>query len=39
MLLARRPPAFHGKTLGESGGEVGGGAEGQLGARDGGEGA
>ena len=37
MLLARRSPAFHRKTLRESGGEEAGGIEGQPGARDGGE--
>ena len=37
MLLAQRPPAFHWRTLRESGGR--GGAEGQSGARDEGEGA
>ena len=37
MLLARRPPAFHWKTLRESGGGRGG-IEGQPGAKDGGEG-
>ena len=36
MLLARRPPAFHWRTLRESGGEEAG-VEGQPGARDGGE--
>ena len=35
VLLARRPPAFHCKTLRESGGRKGAG---QLGARDGGGG-
>ena len=35
MLLARRPPAFHWRTLSQEGEE----AEGQPGARDGGEGA
>ena len=40
MLLARRPPAFHQRTLRESGGgEEAGGVEGRPGARDGGEGA
>ena len=35
MLLARRPPAFHWRTLRESGGgEKAGGAEGKPGARD-----
>ena len=38
MLLARRLPAFHCRTLKESGGEEAGGVEGQPGARDGGEG-
>ena len=38
MLLAQRPPAFHWRTLIESGGEETGGAEGQPGAREGGEG-
>ena len=38
MFLARRPPAFHWRTLRESGGEETGGVEGQPGARDGGEG-
>ena len=36
MLLARRPPAFHWRTLRESGGT--GGEEEQPGARDGGKG-
>ena len=39
VLLARRPPAFHQRTLRESGGEEAGGAEKQPGARDSGEGA
>ena len=40
MLLARRPPAFHWRTLRESDGEEeAGGEEGQPGARDGGKGA
>ena len=40
MLLARRTPAFHLRTLRESrGGEETGGVEGQSGAKDGGEGA
>ena len=40
MLLAQKPPAFHWRTLRESGrGEEAGGTEGQSGARDGGEGA
>ena len=40
MLLARRPPAFHWRTLRESReGEESGGAEEQPGARDGGGGA
>ena len=40
MLLARRPPAFHRRTLRESGGgEEAGDAEGQPRAMDGGEGA
>ena len=39
MLLARRLPAFHWRTLRESGGvEEAGGVEEQPGARDGGEG-
>ena len=38
MLLARRPPAFHWRTLRESGAEEAGGVEGNPGARDGGEG-
>ena len=33
MLLARRPPAFHWRTLRESGGEEVGGVEEQPGAR------
>ena len=38
MLLARRPPPFHWRTLRESGrGEEAGSIEGQPGARDGGE--
>ena len=36
MLLAGRPPAFHWRTLRESGGEEEGGVEGQPGARVGG---
>ena len=40
MLLARGPPAFNWRTLRESGGGMeAGGVEGQLKARDGGEGA
>ena len=40
MLLARRPPAFHWRTLRELGvGEEAIGEEGQPGARDGGGGA
>ena len=39
MLLARRSPAFHWRTLKESGGEEAEGVEGQPGARDGGKGA
>ena len=39
MLLARRSPSFHWRTLRESGGEDAGGVEGQPGARNGGEGA
>ena len=39
MLLARRPPAFHWRTLRDSGREETRGIEGQPGARDGGEGA
>ena len=40
MLLARRPPTFHWRTLRESGGgEEAEGVEGQPGARDDGEGA
>ena len=38
MFLARRPPAFHWRILRESGAEEAGGAEGQPGARDDGEG-
>ena len=38
MLLARRPPAFHWRTLRGLGGEEGGNVEGQPGARDGDEG-
>ena len=38
VLLARRPPAFHWRTLRESGGVEAGGAEGWPGARDGGGG-
>ena len=38
MLLARRPPAFHWRTLTESGvEEETGGVEGQPGAKNGGE--
>ena len=37
MVLARRPPAFHWRTLRESAGEEAGGAKGQPGARDDGE--
>ena len=37
MLLARRPPAFHWRTLRESGGEEARGVEGQPGAWDSGE--
>ena len=37
VLLARRPPAFHWRTLRESGGR--GGVEGRPEARDGGKGA
>ena len=39
MLLARRSPAFHRKTLRESRGEKAEGVERQPGARNGGEGA
>ena len=39
MLLARRPPAFHWRTLRESGKEEAGDVEGQPGARDGDDGA
>ena len=39
MLLPRRSPAFHWRTLRESGGEEAGGVAGQPGARDGSEGA
>ena len=40
VLLARRPPAFHWRTLSESvGGEEAGGVEGRSGAKDSGEGA
>ena len=39
MLLARRPSAFHWRTLRKSGGEEAGDVEGYPGARDGGEGA
>ena len=39
MLQARRLPAFHWRTLRESGVEKAGGVEGQPGARDGGGGA
>ena len=38
VLLARRPPAFHWRTLRESGGVEEGGAEEKPGARDGGGG-
>ena len=38
MLLARRHPAFHWRTLTESGGEEAGGVEGRPVARDGGGG-
>ena len=38
MILARRPPAFHWRTLRESVGGEAGDVEGQPGARDGGEG-
>ena len=37
MLLAQSPPAFHWRTLKESGGEEAGGIEGWPGARDSGE--
>ena len=39
MLLARRPPAFHWRTMRGSRREEAGGVGGQPGARDGGEGA
>ena len=37
VLLARRPPSFHWRTLRESGGREAGGVEGQPGARGDGE--